>query len=74
MWPLPVFIAGIEVTDEIYQDWVLDYMRELAVLGYSTLKARELLRRVIEAQAEAEKRVKVREIMDKFAGEAYVLV
>ena len=29
IWPLPVFIAAIEITDEVYQDWALSYFAEL---------------------------------------------
>ncbi|KAL7930652.1 major facilitator superfamily domain-containing protein [Trichoderma chlorosporum] len=30
LWPLPVFIAGIETTDEIYADWIREFMNEMA--------------------------------------------
>ena len=67
IWPLPVFIAGIEVIDEIYQDWVLNYMRELADLGYSTLQARELLVKVMKVQNATGTRVKVYNITSDFS-------
>ncbi|CAK7214113.1 hypothetical protein SCUCBS95973_002028 [Sporothrix curviconia] len=51
IWPMPVFVAGIEVVDPVYQDWVLNYLSEVAGLwGTSTRKTGELLRRVIEQQ------------------------
>ncbi|KAL7781774.1 major facilitator superfamily domain-containing protein [Trichoderma afarasin] len=30
LWPLPIFIAGIETTDEIYADWISEFMDEMA--------------------------------------------
>ncbi|KAL7782925.1 major facilitator superfamily domain-containing protein [Trichoderma ceciliae] len=30
LWPLPLFIAGIETTDEIYADWISEFMDEMA--------------------------------------------
>lgn len=29
LWPLPVFIAGIETTDEIYADWISELIDEM---------------------------------------------
>ncbi|KAL7927975.1 major facilitator superfamily domain-containing protein [Trichoderma austrokoningii] len=29
LWPLPVFIAGIETTDEIYADWISEFIDEM---------------------------------------------
>lgn len=66
VWPLPIFIAGIEVTDEIYLDWIEDYMRELSNQGSSTKKAVELLRRVNAKQDLEGKRVKVCDVMREF--------
>ena len=74
MWPIPIFIAGMEVTDEIYQDWVLDYMREMAKRGYSTLNATELLGQIIEKQATEGKRIKVRDAVRDTPGGLHVLV
>jgi len=74
IWPIPIFIAGVEITDEIYQDWILDYMRELAGLGTSTAEARELLRRIMERQRARGRRIKVRDAMKDFAYKSHVLV
>ncbi|EHK24172.1 uncharacterized protein TRIVIDRAFT_221410 [Trichoderma virens Gv29-8] len=30
LWPLPIFIAGIETMDEIYADWISEFMDEMA--------------------------------------------
>ncbi|UNI19501.1 hypothetical protein JDV02_005683 [Purpureocillium takamizusanense] len=50
-WPLPLFLAGIEVEDEVYQDWVLNFMEGLAEWGGSVMKATALLRRIVDKQA-----------------------
>ena len=30
MWPLPLFVAGIETTDELYVDWILSFIEEVS--------------------------------------------
>ncbi|CAK7232586.1 hypothetical protein SEUCBS140593_008311 [Sporothrix eucalyptigena] len=65
VWPMPVFVAGIEVTDPVYQDWVLAYLEDVAGWGTSTRRARELLRRVIEKQDAEGRRVAVREALQE---------
>lgn len=66
IWPLPLFIAGIETTDGIYQDWILSYMGELQHWGSNVMKARELLEQIIVRQEREERRVCVRDAMDSF--------
>ncbi|KAJ6440132.1 fungal specific transcription factor domain-containing protein [Purpureocillium lavendulum] len=51
-WPLPMFLAGIEVQDEIYQEWVLNFMHKLEGWGGSVRKATTLLKTIIDKQAE----------------------
>lgn len=29
LWPLPLFMAGIETTDEVHADWILGFMNEV---------------------------------------------
>ncbi|KAL1866816.1 hypothetical protein VTK73DRAFT_4515 [Phialemonium thermophilum] len=74
VWPIPIFIAGIEVTDEVYQDWILDHMRELVRWGVSASGACDLLRRVIETQESEGRRVKVQDVMEGLAYPSRVLV
>lgn len=50
-WPLPLFLAGIEVEDEVYQDWVLAFMEGLSEWGGSVMKATALLRQIVDKQA-----------------------
>ncbi|KIH93162.1 hypothetical protein SPBR_02396 [Sporothrix brasiliensis 5110] len=66
IWPMPVFVAGIEVTDPVYQDWVLAYLADMAGWGTSTRRARELLRRVLARQADEGKRVRVKDVVGEF--------
>ncbi|KAL1901004.1 hypothetical protein Sste5346_002068 [Sporothrix stenoceras] len=66
VWPMPVFVAGIEVTDPVYQDWVLAYLADVSGWGTSTKRARELLRRIIERQAQEGKRVRVKDVIGEF--------
>ncbi|KAJ5697589.1 hypothetical protein N7488_011273 [Penicillium malachiteum] len=48
IWPLPIFIAGIEISDEIYQDWIVDYMRTLGHWGQPAVRAKELMEQIIQ--------------------------
>ncbi|OAA66319.1 Fungal transcriptional regulatory protein [Cordyceps fumosorosea ARSEF 2679] len=50
IWPLPLYIAGIETTDGIYQDWILDYLKELGSWGAHMQLAAEGLQHTISLQ------------------------
>ncbi|UKZ88280.1 uncharacterized protein TrAFT101_004041 [Trichoderma asperellum] len=41
LWPLPVFIAGIETTDEIYADWISEFMDEMGSSMNNAEKGRD---------------------------------
>jgi hypothetical protein len=66
IWPLPIFIAGIETTDVIYQDWILEYMAEMEDWGLNVKTMRSLLRNILMRQERENRRVKVRDIIDDF--------
>jgi hypothetical protein len=68
IWPLPVFIAAIEIEDVIYQDWCMGYMVELEHWGMHVKKTRELLERVLMRQERERRRVRVRGVMKDFGG------
>ncbi|KAM0262927.1 hypothetical protein ACHAQJ_001520 [Trichoderma viride] len=40
LWPLPLFIAGIETTDEIYADWISEFMDEMGSSMNNTAEGR----------------------------------
>ncbi|KAL7957191.1 hypothetical protein V8C34DRAFT_286639 [Trichoderma compactum] len=40
LWPLPIFIAGIETTDEIYADWISEFMEEMALTMNGSIRGR----------------------------------
>ncbi|TVY34455.1 putative beta-glucosidase K [Lachnellula subtilissima] len=65
-WPLPIFVAGIEIFDPFYQDWILDYFTELWDWGTSTRKTGQLLRKVIEQQAKTGIRANVQDVMNQY--------
>lgn len=50
IWPLPVFFAGIGVADEIYQDWTIDYMKELEHWGAHVVKSKDVMEQTIKLQ------------------------
>lgn len=41
LWPLPVFIAGIETTDEIYADWISEFIDEMDSSTDNAAKGRD---------------------------------
>ncbi|KAH8693890.1 hypothetical protein BGW36DRAFT_429917 [Talaromyces proteolyticus] len=65
-WPLPIFIAGIEITDVIYQDWIITFLTELEPLGTHIRKTRDLLERITLEQEKKGKRVDVQYVMHNF--------
>lgn len=63
IWPLPIFFAGIGVTDEIYQDWALDYMKELEHWGAHVVKAKDTMDQFIRMQTKDGDRVNIRNFL-----------
>jgi len=66
VWPLPLFIAGIETTDSIYQEWILAYMEEIDDWGPNMKTMRLLFCKIIQRQEREDRRVKVRDVMEDF--------
>ncbi len=66
VWPLPIFIAGIETTDVVYQDWILEYIGEMEDWGPNMKSMGLLLRKIITRQERENRRVKVRDVMEDF--------
>jgi hypothetical protein len=64
LWPLPIFIAGIETTDVIYQDWVVSLLVELEPFGGHIRKTRELLEAIISWQDKKNKRMRLRDAVE----------
>lgn len=63
IWPLPIFIAGIEIADEIYQDWTVEYMRELGHWGAHVVKGRELMEQTLRWQEKHGRRAGIRDYL-----------
>lgn len=62
IWPLPLFIAGIEATDGVYQDWIVQYMKELKPWGSHVERSTEVLERIITQQEATGHRMRLAEI------------
>lgn len=54
-WPL--WIAGIETRDPVYQNWIVERMDELSTYGNNVMRAAKLLKAVIEKQRHDPQRV-----------------
>jgi hypothetical protein len=57
--PFPVFVAGIEVDDPVYQEWTLKLLDSFQGWGMHTRRVGYLLRQVIRAQEEKSRRVSI---------------
>jgi hypothetical protein len=64
MWPLPIFIAGIETTDEFYQDWVVSYLKEMSGWGKNLIWVRRLLKGVLKQQGQENRRLQIHQVME----------
>lgn len=69
-WPFPLFIAGVETTDVIYQKWIMEELKECDEEGWGLHlgKTRQLFKACIERQAETHRRVDIGEIMESVVG------
>lgn len=71
LWPLPLFVAGIETTDEVYADWIRAFIEDMSASGdrgggsggAASTKVIEILARVREAQNRCESRVDVSNVI-----------
>lgn len=63
IWPLPLFIAGIETTDEVYQDWIVAYMKELGSWGAHIEKSTQMLEQTIAWQERTGQRARMRDLV-----------
>jgi len=69
-WPFPLFIAGVETTDVIYQKWIVEELKECDEEGWGLHlgKMRKLYRECIKKQEETQRRVDIGDIMEKITG------
>ena len=63
IWPRILFLAGIETTDIVYQDWVLKTLAEGELWGVNVGKTRILADNVIREQSKQGTRVDYLELM-----------
>lgn len=59
----PIFVAGIEVDDPIYQDWTLQLLNGFGDWGSHTQRARNVVQQVMKRQEEKSCRVSVEGII-----------
>ncbi|KAI1377765.1 hypothetical protein F4677DRAFT_444353 [Hypoxylon crocopeplum] len=68
IWPRLLFLAGIETTDLVYQDWVVKTLTEAEVWGANFRKTRVLLERIIKIQGREGVRVDYLDVMKQDTG------
>ncbi|QPG77408.1 hypothetical protein FOA43_004822 [Brettanomyces nanus] len=69
-WPFPLFIAGVETTDVIYQNWILEELKNCEGEGWGLHlgKMRKLFTECIDRQAKTKRRVDIGEVMELTTG------
>lgn len=66
MSSFPIFVAGIEIQDEIYKDWTLSILSEFQSWGTNIPKVKDLLRRIMKRQEVTKCRVNVCQFIKEF--------
>ncbi|KAI1798832.1 hypothetical protein F4811DRAFT_153910 [Daldinia bambusicola] len=68
IWPRLLFLAGIETTDIVYQDWVIKTLTEAEIWGDNFRRTRLLLEQVIKIQSTKGVRVNYVDVMKQHSG------
>lgn len=68
IWPRILFLAGIETTDIVHQDWVIRTLADAEVWGANFGKTRLLLEHVIKVQSKEGVRVDYLDVMKQTTG------
>ncbi|KAI1658382.1 hypothetical protein F4813DRAFT_356619 [Daldinia decipiens] len=68
IWPRLLFLAGIETTDVVYQDWVIKTLMEAEIWGANFRRTRLLLEQVIKIQSTKGVRVDYLDVMKQHSG------
>ncbi|KAJ9157764.1 C6 zinc finger domain containing protein [Pleurostoma richardsiae] len=68
IWPRILFIAGIETTDLVYQEWVVKQFAEAELWGANFSKTRVLLEQVIKRQSREGVRLDYLDVMRQSTG------
>ncbi|KAF3061866.1 hypothetical protein GL218_03704 [Daldinia childiae] len=68
IWPRLLFLAGIETTDVVYQDWVVKTLMEAEIWGANFRRTRLLLEQVIKIQSTKGVRVDYLDVMKQHSG------
>lgn len=68
IWPRMLFMAGIETTDLVYQDWVVKQFAEAEPWGANFSKTRVLLEQVIKRQSREGVRLDYLDVMRESTG------
>lgn len=68
IWPRILFLAGIETTDIVHQDWVIRTLADSEVWGANFGKTRILLEQVIKVQSREGVRVDYLDVMKQTTG------
>lgn len=61
--PLAIFIAGIEIEDEIYQDWILDLLAGFLTWGSNVGKVRDVLKEIWSRRRADSRHVEITSVM-----------
>ncbi|KAI1764437.1 hypothetical protein GGR53DRAFT_323431 [Hypoxylon sp. FL1150] len=73
IWPRLLFLAGIETTDIVAQDWAVKTLSEAEVWGANFRKTRLLLERIIKIQSTEGVRADYLEVMKRDTGDMFII-
>ncbi|KAI6080363.1 hypothetical protein F4821DRAFT_273878 [Hypoxylon rubiginosum] len=73
IWPRLLFLAGIETTDIVAQDWVVKTLSESEVWGANFRKTRLLLERILKIQSTEGLRVDYLDVMKRDTGDMFII-
>jgi hypothetical protein len=68
VWPMHIFIAGITITDPIYQAWAIRALEKAERWGAHIVKTRKLLEAVIRRQNSTGQRANLVQVMEETTG------
>ncbi|KAI0111755.1 hypothetical protein F4814DRAFT_423493 [Daldinia grandis] len=68
IWPRLLFLAGIETTDVVYQDWVVKTLTGAEIWGANFRRTRLLLEQIIKIQSTKGVRVDYLDVMEQHSG------
>jgi len=73
LWPLPLFVAALEIEDRHLREWAIGYIKEMQEWGPKMQPVGEVLQRICERQGRKQtQKVRVWDVLKKVGGEVII--